>query len=319
MRIILKSLLFISLWITFSSCEENFSPVVDYRQTYALSCIIRGDTSFQVATLFSSYDLENGDPSQNPAYDGAEVRLWYRDTVYWFKDSLISYNTYSDSTLKFYYLDNFRPATGGELLEIEAMLKNGKRLKGSCVTPSSLQFNTKETSKVIPPINSAGILFQWMTEDEISGFFVGRLRIQYLQKIDGEYQLKYKEVPVSYTDAGGRSIPVFPSPSKSASIIYDSSAVTKALQEIAENDSHKSDYRIYQNAVFEVLALDENASRYYSSTLQDNSFTVDVNELDYTNIEGGFGIFGSIVSEEITIRFVPEYITSFGYEIFFED
>jgi len=146
MRIIIKSLLFISIWITFSSCEENFSPAVDYRQTYALSCIIRGDTTLQVATLFSSYDLESGDPYQNHAYDGAEIRLWYKDTVYWFKDSLISYPRYSDSVLKFYYLDNFRPLGNGEPLEIEAMLKNGKRLKGSCVTPSGLQFNTKETS-----------------------------------------------------------------------------------------------------------------------------------------------------------------------------
>lgn len=318
-RTLFKITLLITAIIAVTSCEENFSPVVEYDQTYALSCIIRGDTTLQVATLFSSYDLENGDAFANPAYEGAEIRLWYKDTVYWFKDSSIAYPKYKDSRLKFYYLDNFLPLEDGEPLEIEAMLKGGKRLKGKCFTPTKLLFDTGESSKIIPPVNTSGVNFLWYTMDEVSGYFVGRLIIKYFQNVNGEYQLKRKTVPIKYYNDNGKSTPIYPSPSKSASLIYDSSAVTQALKEISEGDMNKSNYKIIDNAVFEVLALEENASRYYSSTLEDNSFTVNVNELDYTNIEGGFGVFGSINQEKYTLKITPDYIMSFGYDVYYEE
>lgn len=314
-----KFLLILITVLALSSCEEDFSPVVEYNQSYSLSCIIRGDTTLQVATLFSSFDLANGDAKSNPAYEGAELRLWYKDTVYWFKDSVVSFPRYSDSTLKFYYLDNFQPTDEDEPLEIEALLKGGKRLKGKCTTPGRLMFNTSETSKVIPPVNTSGVNFLWETDAEVSGYYVGRLRFKYFQDINGVNVIKYKEIPLNYISNNGEFVAIYPKPSKAVSTIYDSSAVTHALEEISEGDPNKSKYKIFDTAIFEVLALDENASRYYSSTLQDNSFTVNVNELDYTNIEGGYGVFGSINREEIEIKFVPGYLMSFGYEVFFEE
>jgi len=318
---LLKILAAILIVIAISSCEENFSPVVEYDTTYSLSCIIRGDTTLQVATLFTSYDLANGDSTTNPAYDGALVRLWYQDTVYWFKDSVISYPRYSDSKLRFYYLDNFKPAGGDESLEIEAMLKGGKKLIGKCLTPPNIRFDNGATSITIPPVDTKGVNFTWYTqnEDAVKGFYVGRLVFRYFYTANGANELRSKEIPLYYTSSGSRIIPTYPSPIKKSALIYDTSAVRTALREISEGDPNKSNYKIIDHAKFDLLVLDENASRYYSSTLEDNSFTVDVNELDYSNIDGGFGVFGSINQEQKTIRFVPEYLMSFGYDVFYEE
>ena len=54
-----KNLLFILLVGLLISCEENFEPFGDIKEKYALNCIIRGDTTFQIASLTRTYANEN--------------------------------------------------------------------------------------------------------------------------------------------------------------------------------------------------------------------------------------------------------------------
>jgi virulence-associated protein VapD len=58
-----------------------------------------------------------------------------------------------------------------------------------------------------------------------------------------------------------------------------------------------------------------NLSRYVSSTNQAfDDLTVTVNEADFTNVEGGLGIFGAYVNKIYdNIQFQENYIESFGY------
>ena len=307
----------------FVSCEENFSPKGEFNEQFALTCIIRGDTSFQVATLYSSYDVEGFDPYENeidPAYLGADIRLWYQDTVFVFKDSLIERQDDSryNSPFYFYYLDTFKPEGFGELLEIEATLSNGKRLKAKSTTPARFDFDRQETSSTIPAVNTPTVNFVWQAQ-EGDGFYVGRLRIKYFQNINGENVQKYKEVPLRYIEEDGEFFPILPAPSKLTSLAYSQSAIDKALAEISEGDPNKSNYTVSNVALMKVLALDENLSRYYSAGIGENNFTVRLDQTDYSNVEGGFGIFGNLVEREISIQVLPEYIQSFDYKVFFEN
>ena len=108
-----KLILLISLLaLVFLGCEENFSPKGDFEEKFALTCIVRGDTALQVASIYSSYMVDGYDPAvydENPAYRNADIRLWYQDTVYIFKDSTVYNSSSSDSVFHFYYLDNFKP------------------------------------------------------------------------------------------------------------------------------------------------------------------------------------------------------------------
>ena len=47
--------------ISFSiiSCENNITPVVNFKKQYALNCIIRGDTTLQYAAIIQSFSKEN--------------------------------------------------------------------------------------------------------------------------------------------------------------------------------------------------------------------------------------------------------------------
>lgn len=311
----------ILLLLIISGCEENFSPKGDFEENFALTCIIRGDTSLQIASLFSSYMVDGYDPAVNdinPAYFGADIRLWYRDTVYVFEENRI-YNPYNpDSIFHYYYLDKFKPVDKGELLEIEATLKNGKRLKASCYTPGSLEFDFQKTSSILPPVNTNNFNVFWTSED-VDNFYIGRLKIKYFENtVDSSVVQRWLYLPVRLVDNNGESIPIYPVVSKARVISYNMNAVNYAFQDLSEKFS-EGNITVSTLGIIEVLSLEKNLSHYYASILEDNKYTVRVNESDYSNVEGGFGIFGSLNKETRSIRIQPDYISSFGFKVLYEN
>src|SRR3989339_1696422 len=126
-----KYLPIILLFIIFVSCEENFEPFGNLNNKYALNCIIRGDTTFQVATLTRTYGNDNYNPYSNtvdPNVKGALIRVWNGDSVVIFRDT--TFNRQDDSkyqtSYNAYYTNKFQLV--GNKLEIEAILPNGMRL-----------------------------------------------------------------------------------------------------------------------------------------------------------------------------------------------
>ncbi len=304
----------------FVSCEENFSPKGEFENKYALTSVIRGDTSLQVVSLYSNYSVEGFDPSvydENPFYKNADIRLWYRDTVYVFKDSSVINPYLADSTFSFYYLDDFKPEVAGELLEVVATLKNGTRLKASCLTPGRFKFDSQNTSSTIPAVNTPMVNVFW-NSDDVGTFYIVRIRVKYFELIDGVSVEKYMDLPNRILSED-ESILLYPEPSRAFSISYRQEAINSAMAGISEGDSNKGKFTISNLAVIDVLAMDENLSRYYSSTLEDNNYTVRVNQSDYSNVEGGFGLFGSLNKSSTNIIIQDEYIRSFGYNVLYEN
>lgn len=313
MIILLVSFLFVS-------CEENFSPKRELESQYALSSVIRGDTALQVVSLYSNYNVEGFDPSvydENAFYKNADIRLWYQDTVYVFKDSSVANPNLADSSFQFYYLDDFKPEATGELLEIVATLKNGKRLRASCLTPGRFNFDRQNTSNTIPAVNTPMVNVFWNSED-VGTFYIVRIRVKYFELIDGVSVEKFIDLPNRILSED-EAILLYPEPSRSFSIAFRQEAINRAMVNISEGESNKSKFTISNLAVIDVLAMDENLSRYYSSTLEDNNYTVRVNQSDYSNVEGGFGLFGSLNKSSKNITIQDEYIRSFGYKVLYEN
>ena len=310
-------LLFLFLILLFSiSCEEDFNPYGDYQEKFAFTCILKNDDNFQTATLFRSYLTTPSDPS----VIGADIRVWYNDSVFVFKDSSMTRTDTSryNSPFRFYYNKDFR-VTNDKTVELEVLLPNGKRLRSSSVTPKSINFND-QSEVLIPPVASNIIQFLWYPlDDQI--YFSPKLTIRYKQNVNGEIIEKFKVVPIRYEEINGESIPVFPSPSSAPVITYTLDAVTKALQEISEGDPNKQNYSILQKISFNVTAFDAPVSKYISSTGGSfDDLTVSVDVSDYTNIDGGFGLFGSYFKKNYTkLRFLQSYIESFGYNFIVEN
>ena len=312
----IKLLFLFFIAFTLISCEEDFDPFGDYQEKFAFTCILKNDNNFQTATLLKSYLTTPSDPS----VIGADVRVWYNDSVFVFRDSSIARADTSryNSPFRFYYNKNFR-VTGEKPIELEVLLPNGKRLYSASVTPMSITFDD-ESEVIIPPVASNIILFLWRSF--VGGtYFSPRMEIRYKQNINGEIVEKTKVVPLQYINQNGELIPYFPRATSNPSVAYNLDAVTRAIQEISAGDPNKNNYSIYSKVSFNVTAFDQPVSKYIASsggTIDDLTVSVDV--ADYSNIQGGFGLFGSYSKKSYTkLKISQTYVESFGYNFIIEN
>lgn len=318
-----KVILFILIGFVFISCEEDFNPYGDYFERFAFTCVLKSDQNYQTATLFRSYRPDGYDPStytEDPSVIGADIRVWYNDSVFVFRDSSVARVDTSryKTPFSFYYNNKFTVGNR-KTIELEVLLPNGKRLRSTSVTPGQIQFDDKSDA-LIPSGGNSIVQVMWNQLDE-GTFFSPRMVIRYKQNINGEIVEKTKDVPYRYVNQGNSQIPIYPAPSASATIVYDLSAITKALQEISAGDPNKQNYSVLEKILFTVAAFDLPTSKYVSSTGGNiDDLTVNVDVADYTNIEGGFGLFGSYSKKNYTrLRFMEDYIESFGYNFIVEN
>ncbi len=313
------ALMFLS--IILFSCENNFDPYADFRDIYNLTLVLRSDTDMQVAVLSKSYRPDGVDPydyTEDSSIKNAEIKVWYNDSVYFFKDSSV---VRSDSSrynfpFSFYYNNNFKVANN-KAIEVEALLPNGRRLTATSKTPGEVVFNN-QSEVLIPPVDNDLIIIDWNSLGE-GTFYVPYLGIRYIQKVNGVNVEKVAEVPLLYYQESNES--VFPIASNKTYAIYSLEAVTHTLNAISSQDPEKNNFSVYKKLKFDLIGYDQNLSRYVSSTSKSlDDLTVSINPAEYTNIEGGLGIFGSYTKSNYTrLRFDENYITSFGYNFINEN
>ena len=306
--------------IIFISCEDGFSPKGTYDERYSLNCIIRGDTSLHVATAYKSYDVPNIDPYENKNnsfIDGAFIRMWRgNDEVHIFRDSTMPRTDTSrfDTDIKYYYIKDFVPKEG-DFLEIEALLPNGRRLKSSTTIPQQVKRNEEESDLEFLHESKDFLKTKWLVKNS-DQVYLPKLYIDYLVNKDG-VNVRYKKVVTWKKVQVGNDVKyIYPSPSRDYEIYYDMDVIKEAMEEISENDSVKTNYTI-RSFVLELSIFDANLSTYYFTVgLSDNSFAAGLGEGDYSNIENGFGIFGSFYSQEFKILLSTGYVNSFGYRLY---
>jgi hypothetical protein len=90
--------------------------------------------------------------------------------------------------------------------------------------------------------------------------------------------------------------------------------VNKTMRDISGEDPQKENY-IITKVVFSVISLDPELSKYYSAyeTYSEN-FTIKLRQTDFSNIEGGKGIFGLYYKFSLPLVVDKRYIESFGYQ-----
>jgi hypothetical protein len=303
----------IFVFIIFVSCEENFEPFGDLKVKYALNCIIRGDTTFQVATLTKTYENKNYDPYSNnvdPSIRKAVIRLWNGDSVVTFKDTTFNRSTDSKYQTPYhaYYTNKFKLV--GNQLEIEAILPNGVRLTSKTDQPNPIKFIYVD--KVVPPRTKTYVEFTWNPSLQDNAYLT-QVSIYYYKKDDPQQKVRIAYVPARYIERGGSVFSIYPKPSNDNKLVLDVETISKSMQLISDGDPNKSNYVIL-GPYLEVASFNKNLSTYFNSITRTNdAYTVNLNEIDYTNINSGIGIFGVFLRNYWSFDFTHAYIKSFGY------
>lgn len=311
-----RIILIIITALTFYSCEEDFNPATEFREKYILNCIVRGDTALHIATLKKNYEAEIFNPYSNKESDdikNAYIRIWAGDRVYTFRDTTISRQDTSRYTdpVYYYYCKEFIPQSG-TTLTIRAELPDNRVLSGTTIVPNEISRDTS-TGFMLPDKNNDYSSVGWISVDE-KLYYIAKFKFFYKKYVGGgRYQFE-KEVPMSYKTVNGKEVPVYSAMFKAPKVTLKNSYLDAMMREISADDFKKKDYQIL-GGVFEVLILDANLSTYYSSTHDfSDGFSINLDESDYSNIKGGYGIFGSTIKRKVFVGFDKDYVTGFGYE-----
>jgi hypothetical protein len=298
------------------SCEENLNPYGELKDQFVLNCVVRGDTTFQSATLTKSYqtsDFNAYSNTEDQTIHGATIRIWSgNDNVAILKDTTIArpegdlYKT----PYSVYYSKNFQP-TPGDTITIEAVLPNGKRLKSYTTAPGEVTMSSKSDGS-IPMSSQSYIKFIWDTSQQ-DPIFITRLGIYYYKLENNTKTVHIAVVPLNYVKYGEELIPNYPKPSSDKGISVDMSVISKTMELLSKDDPVKSNYQIL-GCILEVLSLDKNLSAYYNSTARGSDiYSVKLDETDIGNIIGGSGIFGVYMRAYKVSFLTHSFIKSFGY------
>ncbi|MBI5731727.1 MAG: DUF4249 family protein [Ignavibacteriales bacterium] len=324
----LFTILFITVLLI--SCEEAFNPQGDFDDKYILNCIIRIDSTFQVATISRSYTTNNGYSTTGNTNDqsvqGAKITLtcsnFLGTEVYQFRDTVIekSNDTRIKTPIHFYYLKYFNPSiTRYEFspgvyqrysysMNIEAVLPDGKKISsfayGWELNSSSINTYIQNNPVKLQPENLSFQIYSYSQPE---------LLIKYSKYENGTWNDYEKLVPKYYSMNESTEIPVYPIIERLEPYVnYDTLAIRKTLQDLSTNDSNKQNYMI-KKIVFMLNVLDGNLTNYFSSQQTFNtSFSYRVTQPDYTNVNGGLGIFGTMytIKKEVPLT---NMIRSLGY------
>ncbi len=305
------------LSLMFCHCSNSLNPNAPFRQRYALTGIMRNDTSTQIVTLTQSYQTADGtnpmSDTVDPAVINAEVNIWYRDTLYELRDSAIARKDTSHykGPVHFYYVNNLRPQAG-EYVDIEALLPNGLLLQSTTHLPSVNDFaffNIKD-DRTIPPADGRKYIYvEWTPIENV--LYQPKMVITYYVK--GSTIKREKSVPLYYINQNDKSVPIYQSQTRINYLSIDLETINTALNEIPQDTLDKSQVSIAGIDV-QLIVYDESLTTYYSSIQQGiDAFTVKLDQPDYSNVQGGFGIFASYSRTDFYIKFTAEYLKALGY------
>ncbi len=304
--------------LLFYACNNAFEPNAPFRARYILTGIMRSDTSLQVVTISKSYiPGDKFNPLTNtvdPAVIGAQVNLYYRDTLYPMRDTTIvrqDTSRYKDS-VHCYYVKNLKPEQN-EYLDIQAVMPNGILLKSSTQLPEADPgsfFNQFDDKSVPPPDPGKDyVTVEWASMPGI--IYVPKIYIIYYVK--NSSVKKEWPVPLYYDTENGKQVPIYPRETRINFVNISMATITQALNEIPQGD-YKKNYSIGGFDV-EVTVYDQYLSRYYLSLQTGaDSYTVKLDAPDFSNVDGGYGIFCSYSKTDYQIRFTYQYLQSQGFE-----
>lgn len=322
MKLYKQKILLLTLLSFLISCSEDFNLKYEFEQQYVFNCIINGDTTYQFASISKTFDVEGYDPSVNKkdlTVRDAVINIFYNGNNYLLRDTIVLNTDGSESFI--YYTNSLQPESN-KTLSIDAAISDGTILKSSTTTPKAgnLTFFPEDvvTDYSIGHNTEGQTLFWEITNPENNNaLFLPSLKIIYYKEENGNDIKKEKIVPLYYFNSiDGEVLPFYPIVTEQTQITFDISVLNQAMNEISGDDTSKLSYKI-ASSLFELYLPDRNLAPYIlTSQSFSDGYTVLLDQLDYSNIENGYGVFGSFYKKSLKISFDVNYLESFGYVLY---
>jgi hypothetical protein len=280
--------IFIFLCLAMCGCkQDDFSPVNNYEEKPVLFSILDSRNDITLLYLQKNSNTWNINDRLLLPEDLLIKVIKDDGSVYFFRDTIITGIT----DFKVYYYKSIKPNTGVYTLHLTA--KNLTEISSTINFPTACRVNTIYYFD-----------YREVTINSFAGNYRFRFNIYYEQKIENDWVLKHEEAPIVKPIAIGEIIEypgdAFVEESQKTFRITDET-VQKCINDKILPRAAKDDIRIIRGCLV-IENYEPNLANYLKSVngFYDN-FSVRLDQLGYSNINNGLGIFGAIRVDTIVI------------------
>ena len=322
----LLSTLIIALLGATISCDDAFDPHGEFIERPVLYCVMEGNLvgmTSQSALLgrtvpgkaFSVYS----DSLSSPAIRGAALILRAQGTAYVLAETLMTiWPGTPQEALQLRYAIGSMWLKPTDNARIEATLPDGRVLTASTSVPPYLYFEQSYrfphgfTTAVNPITRGSAWAFSWEAPEGLLHFPELTLRYS-VQRDDTTTIERFVRIPRRTVASGGGETPVFPTAAFDRSCDFEYRTIDSVFAGLGRGEGEFLKLVIH-SLNFSVTTYDAPLARYYTSSHGSmDPYSIRIDEMVYSNISGGLGVFGTYVVSRDSYAVDEDYIESFGY------
>ncbi len=308
----------------FLSCNDDFSANGDYTPQLIVYSVLEASTDTQYVRVYSSFspDVYRPDtPSPKSDISGAMVKVYDDSSEYIFSDTMITVTSANGSAdlVRMYVSRNFRPKEK-KLYNLSVKWGGYPEARSTTTGLEASQIILFQSNVLFEPLPGKNITFDLYFGKNVSAY-LATLTIQYEVQVNSVWKPFFREIPISVVqDASGKiTKKFFPVPQfiesqrtleKHLKVHYPTEIYTAVINEIKEENKAAVDNKQlkFKDVKLQLMQFDNEIFTYYSIA---NNFpgatTIRLDEPDYTNIDNGFGIFGSTTFQLKTYGIPSEF------------
>lgn len=287
--------------LAFLACNEPFSPKGPFEQRFVAYAVLDARSDTQYVRLYLNYDPPGFDPhvvTGEQVDTTAQVIISTANQNFVFQDTLLA------PSLHAFVNRSFHPLPGTPY-SLSATSRLGS-VSASTQMPGrgSLAVPNQSTLYFPSSFPNGNVELQGNLANGTRGFLV---RFIFVYSLASDSSVRHEiEIPLSYVqNSSGISTPVYPQLQRNADpnpvIEFP---VSNFLQVIAQLTDQYSTRILMKQAKFSLVQVDEGLYNYYNiANGFGDKFSIRTDQPDYTNIQNGYGVFGSFNVDSLVIHY----------------
>jgi hypothetical protein len=317
------------MFLTMFGCQQQFEPNGAYDERLVIYAILRMDTDTQYVRVYSTYDPHKHNPLTHSTdtevtdatvivSDGTKM-VQFHDTLVVRADTTTVYGTamhtyvaynLKPSSGKVYTLTVDSPSKGKVNAAVETFIAGNIYLTGNIYkTLSAPKEPTEDTAIVVR-----------LKLGPKAPAYIARFMIRYRQLVGTTWITKTIEVPYfvqqreSWNDYTALYPSILPRGFNATSDIEGEEIASFSIEAYVSTIRYLR-YSVgasrleFIGAYFTLNQVDQGVYAYYSSTHQvSDKISIRLDQIDYSNISGGYGLFGMMTHSESQFIVLPKDI-----------
>ncbi|MFA6457092.1 MAG: DUF4249 family protein [Bacteroidota bacterium] len=294
------------------SCNQTFEPNGSYEDRMIVFSILRTESDTQYVRVYETYDPNLHNPLTHTTdteitdatvlvSDGTDT-IAFHDTVITRYDTTTLYGKYLHTYTAYHFVPK---ANTTYTLSISSPTKGNVSAHVSTFPSGAVYASNKIYQTLAAPQSSeadTSIIVTVQLSSEVPAYMV-RLMLKYRQYVSGQWVLSLVEVPievvegVSYNDY----LPTYPSVMRRGQyatmyagqerISFSKDAYIALVKNLKYTIGPSKIE--FDGAYFILNQFDQNVYSYFSATNQvSDNISIRLDQIDFSNIQGGYGLFG---------------------------